>query len=174
MSSATDARRPSSIASSKSDSVNGGCGGTVPNVIAPNVRPRAVSGTTIPDSFPSSWIALRVLRVVRHRLRLGLHVRDELRLAGADRPLHRVRLDGRRILLAQAEHQLGLRRIEVARADAAEDAVLVEVDRHVAGERRHGEVGERAERALDGERLVQHLAAAPEEAQRAPRRLSSR
>ena len=34
--------------------VAAGCGGTEPNVIAPNVRPRAVNGTTIPDSFPNS------------------------------------------------------------------------------------------------------------------------
>ena len=37
--------------------VNRGCGSTVPSWIAPSVRPRAISGTTIPDVFASARIA---------------------------------------------------------------------------------------------------------------------
>ena len=80
--------------------------------------------------------------VVGHRLGFGLHVRDELWLPGAKGSLHGMRFDRRRVLLAEAEHQLGLRRIQVAGADAAEYAVLVEVDRDMR-QPRHGESAER-------------------------------
>src|SRR5204862_5763415 len=59
--------------------------------------------------------------------------------------------------------QLRLRRVDVSRADAPQDPVLVLVDGDVPGERRHGEGRERAEGLLYVERGVQHLARTSEE-----------
>ena len=141
-----------------------GCGGTVPNVIAPNVLPRAASGTTMPDVLRELVDRARVALVVRHRLGLRLHVRDELRLAGRDRALDGMLGDGRRILAAELDHELRLRGVDVPRAHAAQHALVVEVDGHVAGELRDGDGRERAERMLDVERRVQQLARARQEA----------
>ena len=85
MSSASEIRRASSIAIARSDSSKRGWPSTVPRLIAPSVRPRAISGATSPDVFAIRRIARGVLRVVRHRLGLGLQVRQEQRLSGAER-----------------------------------------------------------------------------------------
>ena len=77
-----------------------------------------------------------VLGVVGHRLGLGLQVREQLRLAGSQGDLDRVRRDRRRVLPAQLADELGFLGIRVDGDDPVELVVLVEeVDHEVAGER---------------------------------------
>ena len=108
----------------------------------------------------------RVLRVVRHRLGLGLEIRQELRLAGAEGDLDRMRRDRRRVLRAQLPHELGLLGIRVHGDDPVELVLLVEqVDHEIARERGHRELGDRFQRLFPVEAGDEQLVGLGEEAE---------
>ena len=107
-----------------------------------------------------------VLHVVRHGVGLGLQVRQQHRLSSAEGDLDRMRRDGRRILPAQFSYELGLLRIGVDGDDPVELVLLVEqVDHEVAGERGHGELGDRGQRVLPVEARDEQLVRLREEAE---------